>query len=62
SFPHGKPTEGRVAARFVGVFREDRKKETLTSLMLVSEKADYVWYWQGKPQPRKMRIALELEP
>jgi hypothetical protein len=62
SFPHGKPTEGRVTARFVGVARADRKKETLTSLALVSEQADYVWYWQGKPQPAKLRIALELEP
>jgi hypothetical protein len=62
SFPVGKPTEGRVTARFVGVVREDRKKETLTSLALVSESADYVWNWQGKPQPLKMRIALELEP
>ena len=62
SFPAGKPTEGRVSARFVGVVREDRKKQTLASLVLVSERADYVWYWQGKPQPLKMRMALELEP
>jgi len=61
-FPLGKPTEGRVMARFVGVARVDRKKQTLASLALVSERADYVWYWQGKPQPRKMRIAWELEP
>jgi hypothetical protein len=62
SFPHGKPTEGRITAHFVGVARADSKKATLTSLALVSEKADYVWVWQGKPQPRKMRIALQLEP
>ncbi|HTU17742.1 MAG TPA: hypothetical protein VMG10_06725 [Gemmataceae bacterium] len=62
SFPYGKPMKGRVTARFAGVLREDREKKTLASLMLVSEKADYVWYWQGKPQPLKMRIALELEP
>lgn len=62
SFPHGKPTEGRVTARFVGVVRADRKKETLASLMLVSEKADYVWHWQDRSQLLKMRIALELEP
>jgi hypothetical protein len=63
SFPHaGKPTDGRVTARFVGVAHQDAKKRTLTSLALVAEQADYVWYWQGKPQPIEMRIALELEP
>jgi hypothetical protein len=61
-FPIGKPTEGRITARFVGVARAERKKQTLLSLALVSEQADYVWYWQGKPQPRNMRIAVELEP
>jgi|GEM_PF-1675547 hypothetical protein len=61
-FPVGKPTEGRLTAHFVGLACEDRKKQMLTSLMLVSEQANYVWYWQGKPQPRKMQIALELEP
>jgi hypothetical protein len=44
------------------VARADRSKETLQSLALVSEEAEHVWYWQGKPSPRKMRIALELEP
>ncbi|HEY7313064.1 MAG TPA: hypothetical protein VH643_27120 [Gemmataceae bacterium] len=62
SFPYtGKPTDGCVTAHFVGVTHYDRKKETLTSLRLVAEQADYVWYWQGKPQPIKMRIALEME-
>jgi len=61
-FPLGRPSEGYITARFVGLAREDRKKQTLTSLMLMSEQAEYVWYWQGKPQLRKMRIALELGP
>jgi hypothetical protein len=61
-FPVGKPTEGHITAQFEGVARADCTKQTLASLALVSEKADYVWYWQGKPQPMKMRIALELEP
>lgn len=61
-FPVGKPTEGRITARFIGTARGDRKKQTLVSLVVVSEQAEYVWQWQGKPQPRKMRIALELEP
>jgi hypothetical protein len=63
SFPYtGKPTDGRVTARFVGVADYDRTKKALTSLMLVAEQAKYVWYWQDKPQPIKMRIAVELEP
>lgn len=62
SFPHGTAAAGRITARLVGTARVDRHKKTLTSLALVSERADYVWHWQGKPQPRKMRIALELEP
>ncbi len=61
-FPVGKPIEGRITAHFMGAARADRKKQTLTALELVSDEADYVWYWQGKPQPRKMRIAMELEP
>lgn len=62
SYPHGKPTEGRVTGRFVGVARTDGKHETLKSLEMMSEDAQHVWYWQGKPSPRKMRIAVELEP
>ncbi len=63
SFPHtGKSVDGRVTAHFVGVANVNPGKQALTSLALVSEQADYVWYWQGKPQPIQMRIALELEP
>jgi hypothetical protein len=63
SFPHtGKSSDGRVTARLAGTAHYDRKKQALASLELVSEQADYVWYWQGKPQPIKMRMALELEP
>jgi hypothetical protein len=63
SFPHtGKPTDGKITARFVGVAKLDRKKQALVSLELVSQQADYVWYWEGKAQPMKMRIAMELEP
>lgn len=63
SFPHtGKPADGRVIARFVGVAHQDRKKQTLASLALVSEQAEHVWHWQGKPQSITMRIALEIQP
>jgi hypothetical protein len=62
NFPLGRPTEGRITAHFVGVAREDRDKHALTALMLVSEQAEFVWYWERKPQVVKMRIALQLEP
>lgn len=61
-FPLGRATEGRITSRFVGAARADLQKHTLTSLGLVSESAEYVWYWQSKPQLRKMRVAMELEP
>jgi hypothetical protein len=57
----GKPTDGQITARLVGTAHCDPRRHALTALALVSEQADYVWYWQGKPQPIKMRIALELE-
>ena len=63
SFPHsGKPTDGRITAQFVGLAHWDARKQRLMSLALVSERAEYVWFWQDKPQPIKMRIAVELEP
>lgn len=62
TFPNtGKPTDGRITARFVGTARVEGKTHALTSLALVSEQADYVWHWQGKAQPLKMRMAMELE-
>jgi hypothetical protein len=60
-FPVGKPTEGRVTAKFVGYARVDRKKGALTALALVSDEAKYVWTWQGRPQPAPMEIALEMQ-
>lgn len=62
SFPHtGKPSDGRVTAHFVGVGNWDAKKQTPSSLALVAQRAKYVWYWQSKPQPIDVRIALEME-
>jgi hypothetical protein len=62
-FPYtGKPSDGRITAHFVGLAHWGAKSQALLSLAMVSDRADYVWYWEGKPQPIKMRIALELEP
>lgn len=62
NFPVGKPSEGLITAHFVGFARGDTEKRTLTALGLVSERAEYVWYWERKPQLVQMRIALQLEP
>jgi hypothetical protein len=62
SFPLGRPTEGQVTAHFEGIAQADPGKRTLTSLALVSDRAEFVWYWERKPQTVKMRIAMEMEP
>jgi len=54
---------GRVAATLFGIVRYDPRRGAITSLRLVSDEATYVWYWQGKPQPRnKLLLAIENEP
>lgn len=63
AFPfEGKKTDGRVTARLRGVLRYQRVRQAVTSLALASEEARYVWYWQDKPQPKTMAIAVEMEP
>ncbi len=57
----GHPTDGRIKAKLVGAVRYDKAKRAFTSLVLTSEQAEYVWYWEGKPQPRKLLMAVELE-
>lgn len=62
SYPFAGPgTDGQVTAKLVGIVRYDPRKNALSSLALVSEEAQYVWQWQGKPQPEKMAIAVEME-
>jgi hypothetical protein len=62
-YPHkGQPTDGRQTARLIGYVRYDGRG-ALTSLQLVSEGGQYVWYWQEKRQPpRATSLAVELEP
>ena len=38
------------------------ERRVITAFTLVSDEAEYVWYWQGTPQPGKMTITLEREP
>jgi hypothetical protein len=58
----GHPTDGRIKAKLVGAARYDKAKRAFTSFVLTSEQAEYVWYWEGKPQPRKLLMAVEMEP
>ena len=57
----GHPTDGRIKAKLVGAARYDKVKRMFTSFVLTSEQAEYVWYWEGKPQPRKLLMAVEME-
>lgn len=62
SYPFAGPdTDGKVTAKLVGVVRTDARRKALTTFALVSEDAQFVWQWQGKPQPERMAIAVELE-
>jgi hypothetical protein len=58
----GKPTDARATGKLYGFARVDPAKKTLTAFALASEDAEFVGSWDGKPQPRKMRMAAELEP
>jgi hypothetical protein len=57
----GHPTDGRIKAKLVGAARYDMAKQAFTSFVLTSEQAEYVWYWENKPQPRKLLMAVEME-
>ena len=58
----GHPTDGRIKAKLVGIAPDTtRPKGRFTSFVLTSEQAEYVWYWEGKPQPRKLLMAVEME-
>jgi hypothetical protein len=57
----GKPTDGKVTAKVVGLALLDGAGKTLRELALVSDGAEYVWSWQDRPQPRRMTVAVELE-
>jgi hypothetical protein len=58
----GKETDGHTKARVLGYLRYDPVKQAITSFVLTSEEGDSVWHWQGKPQPSKVAIAVQMEP
>jgi hypothetical protein len=57
----GKDTDRRVKATVLGYLRYDPKHQVVISFVLASEAAESVWYWQGRPQPQKMLIAVARE-
>jgi hypothetical protein len=57
----GKATDGRVKAKLVGVMRYHPGRRAITSFVLVSDEASYVWHWEDRPQPGTMLIAVEME-
>jgi hypothetical protein len=58
----GKPRDGRVTARLAGVVRVDPARQTINTLALASEEAEYVRYWNDERKPSTMRIAVEMQP
>jgi hypothetical protein len=53
--------DGRVTARMIGLVRFDPAARIITSFEMVSERADYVWHWQGKPSPSRIAIVVDSE-
>lgn len=57
----GRPTDGKVTAKLVGVGRVDVETKALTSLDIVSDEAKYKQAWQGKERTSPMSFAIELQ-
>ncbi len=56
----GKPTDGKVTAQVIGLATIDISKGVIKDLKSIATEASYVWFWENKPQPRKMSLAVEL--
>jgi hypothetical protein len=50
-----------IRARTSGYALVNGKTRTLQELGLVTDDADFVWYWQGKPQPSKITASVEYD-
>jgi hypothetical protein len=57
----GKETDAHTKARVLGYLRYDPVKQAITTFILTSEAGESVWYWQGKPQPNNVAIAVKME-
>jgi hypothetical protein len=56
-----KDGDGDIRARISGYALVDGKARTLQELALVTDDAEFVWHWQGKPQPSKMIACVEYD-
>src|SRR5262249_2371942 len=54
----GRPTDGRTHARLVGLARVRPEGKEMTSFLLVSERATYTTWWNGKAIVRPLRVAI----
>jgi len=50
---------GRVQAQLVGLITYDPQQKTITTLRMASDRATYVWNWQGNPNPSRIGIWVE---
>jgi hypothetical protein len=51
--------DGRVTAPILGLVRYDPGRKAVASLQLLSEKAEYVWHWEGRPSTSKIAVVVE---
>jgi hypothetical protein len=61
SFGNSQDTPGEVTAKVVGVARYNQKQKALTSLEMITDDAQYVWHFEGKPLPERMTVAVQLQ-
>ena len=57
----GTPTDGKVTATLAAVAEVDVRARELKSFTLASKEGRYVWFWEGKSQPKKIAFVVELE-
>jgi hypothetical protein len=57
----GKQTDGQIRARVSGYALIDSANRKLMELALVTDDADFVWHWEGKPQPSKFTAFVEFD-
>ena len=57
----GANSPGTITAKLVGVLRYDPKQKDVTSFVMASEEAKFIWKWQDNPQTEKIVIVVEAE-
>lgn len=54
------PTDGKVTARLAATAVVDVRTREVKAFALASRGGQYVWYWKGEPQRRRVAFAVEL--